>query len=461
MIVKAGLQKISWLLLPLALMGSLTRSHPNSHVILISVDGFAAYHLENQELELPNIRALVREGVWASSGETVFPSVTHPSHATIMTGVSPRRHGVIGNRMRNRETGEFFHVSQKSHSEMIEVPTIFDGAKKRGWTTVAMFWPETRGDPSVDFNIIHEHQAPRYDERGRLDPSIARPELLAELRAADIPIDVYFKWYPDFALKGARDIILARATGHLIRTRRPELVATLISVTDSTQHRYGPAHYLSKAALTTADHRIGTLREAVRAAGIQERTTFIITADHGFHSVGYEVNLHPLLSEVGLDGKLALHPGGWTLYVELTERFDAPRDAPLLEKFFEKALRLEGISKVVRPDEFHALGTRRYEEDPHVPGQYMIIADIDTHIVSDPANSSTRRHPKAKYSHGHGYLPTHPRMQPVFVISGYRIKRGVRIGHVRNHDIAPTIAHLLDFELENVEGRILKEALME
>ena len=131
--------------------GSYLAGADQSYVVLVSIDGFAAYHLENEKLELPNIRALASEGVWAESGETVFPSVTHPSHATIITGVSPRIHGVIGNTLRNRETGQSFSVTEKSH-EVIEVSTLFDAAKRRGLTTVAMFWPETKGDPSVDFN---------------------------------------------------------------------------------------------------------------------------------------------------------------------------------------------------------------------------------------------------------------------------------------------------------------------
>ena len=89
---------------------SLTKK--GNHVVLISIDGFAAYHLENEELELPNLRELIKEGVWAQSSKTIFPSVTHPSHATLITGVSPRQHGVLDNKMINRETGVSFAVTK-------------------------------------------------------------------------------------------------------------------------------------------------------------------------------------------------------------------------------------------------------------------------------------------------------------------------------------------------------------
>ncbi|MCP5119124.1 MAG: alkaline phosphatase family protein, partial [bacterium] len=102
------------------------------HVILVSIDGFAAYHLYNQELLLPNIRELIDQGVWAASSETVFPSVTHPSHTTILTGVLPRVHGVLSNGLVNRETGESFHPTNKPRKEVVKVPTLFDAAKAKG-----------------------------------------------------------------------------------------------------------------------------------------------------------------------------------------------------------------------------------------------------------------------------------------------------------------------------------------
>ena len=51
---------------------------PARHVVLISIDGMAACQLLDDQLEIPNIRELIRTGVWAESSETVFPSVTHP-----------------------------------------------------------------------------------------------------------------------------------------------------------------------------------------------------------------------------------------------------------------------------------------------------------------------------------------------------------------------------------------------
>lgn len=71
---------------------------------------------------------------------------------------------------------------------------------------------------------------------------------------------------------------------------------------------------------------------------------------------------------------------------------------------------------------------------------------------------TTRRLKKSPY-HGHGYFPDHPAMRPALILSGAGIAPGGRIGHVRNIDVAPTIAALLGLELSDVEGMVLRGAL--
>jgi predicted AlkP superfamily pyrophosphatase or phosphodiesterase len=427
-------------------------SAENAHVILVSIDGLAAYHLENDELELPNLRELIASGAWAEGSQSVFPSVTHPSHATLITGVQPRKHGILGNRMTHRDIGKAFHVTTLTRAEAIRVRTLFDAAREKGLVTAALCWPETRGDASIDFNLLHGHE--------ELDPGEVDPDLLASLRQAGIPIDSYYDWSEELQLQGYRDVLLARSAAWLIERHRPHLLAIHFQSTDSMQHARGPEHYLSKAALTQADFNLGLLRQAVRSAGLEDRTTFIIGADHGFHSVHHEVNLHPLLAASGLADRVRLQEGGWTMFLEKRREFDEQRDGAALESFFSEVLKLEGVHRLVRPEAFHELGYPRYEEDPHVAGQYMILGDIDTHLLGTAGTTATGRRPKERPSHGHGYLPGHPRMHAALVLSGRNVRTGIRFGMVRNEDVAPTIAELLHLRMPDVDGRPLHDALV-
>ena len=63
-------------------------------VIIISIDGFAAFYWRDPAVRAPVLRRLAECGALAAGMETVFPSTTWPTHASLVTGVSPRAHGV-------------------------------------------------------------------------------------------------------------------------------------------------------------------------------------------------------------------------------------------------------------------------------------------------------------------------------------------------------------------------------
>lgn len=439
----------------IAALGLMTHAQTSRHVVLITIDGFANFHLKNPGIDLPVIRALARAGVEAASGETVFPSVTHPSHTTLITGVRPLRHGVINNRLTNRLTGERLHVTNLDRSISVKVPTIFDAAKRGGLSTAAFFWPETRNDPSIDVNV-----AEVFNAESKADIDVVSPALLDELRAAGVPIDNYFRYYGDSFLMGTSDYVLAQAAAHVIKSRRPSLLAIHLLLTDEVQHELGPAHYRAHAALTAADHAVGLLVEAVREAGVADQTTFVITADHGFATIDKQVNLAPVFADPVLKDAVKLHPHGWSLFVERTPAFDTARHQAALDRAYQQATATSGVARLVRSEEFHALGLPTYEESPYIAGQDLLIGEIDTFLTADAVNPSTARVPLVPVRHEHGYLPTHPKMFTSLVLSGRGVKPGATIGHVRSLDVAPTIATLLGIEMTDVEGRVLTEALL-
>ncbi len=79
---------------------------PPEVLILVSIDGFASYYLDDPRADLPVLRRLAREGPSARRMEVSFPSVTWTCHTTLVTGVSPARHGVISNRFFDRAAGK-------------------------------------------------------------------------------------------------------------------------------------------------------------------------------------------------------------------------------------------------------------------------------------------------------------------------------------------------------------------
>ena len=439
----------------LAALLLLAQPQSSRHVVLVTIDGFANYHLKNPAIDLPTIRALAAAGVEAASGETVFPSVTHPSHTTLLTGVRPLRHGVINNRMTNRVTGEHFHITNLDRTASVKVPTLFDVARRGGLSTAAFFWPETKNDPSIDFNVPEV-----FTSESKADINAVPRAVLDELRAAGVPIDDYFRYYGDSFLMGTSDYVLARAAAQTIKTRKPSLLAIHLLLTDEVQHELGPDHYRARAALTAADHAVGVLVDAVGEAGLADQTTYVVTADHGFATIDKQVNLAPVFADPVLKDAVKLHPQGWSLFVEKTPAFDPARHQAALDRAYQRAATTAGVARIFRSAEFHALGIPTYDESPFIAGQDMVIGEVDTFLTADRANPSTARVPLTPPRHEHGYLPTDPKMFTSLVLSGRGIKKGATIGHVRSLDVAPTIARLLGLEMKDVEGRVLTEALL-
>src|ERR1700688_4959779 len=69
-------------------------------VMLISVDGLkpeAILDASRHGLKVPNLRAFLVNGAYASGVRGVLPTLTYPSHMTLMTGASPARHGIYAN----------------------------------------------------------------------------------------------------------------------------------------------------------------------------------------------------------------------------------------------------------------------------------------------------------------------------------------------------------------------------
>ncbi len=97
--------------------GLMGRAGADRHVLVISVDGMGAdfYRQTAPKARVPNLARLRAEGSSAEAVEGVYPSVTYPSHTTIVTGRSPAEHGIYSNvsvREPGKKTGGMVLVRQ-------------------------------------------------------------------------------------------------------------------------------------------------------------------------------------------------------------------------------------------------------------------------------------------------------------------------------------------------------------
>jgi predicted AlkP superfamily pyrophosphatase or phosphodiesterase len=69
-------------------------------LLMISIDGLRPDHVTAADtlgLKIPNLRRFLSDGAYAEGVQGVIPTVTYPSHTTLITGVWPARHGIHAN----------------------------------------------------------------------------------------------------------------------------------------------------------------------------------------------------------------------------------------------------------------------------------------------------------------------------------------------------------------------------
>jgi len=422
----------------------------NHHVILITIDGLAAFYLSDPQAPLPTLRRLAKEGAVAEGLRVSNPSVTWPNHTTLVTGVHPDRHSVLFNGVLVRTgPGEPVKLEGgRDQADLVAVPTLWDHLHRAGYRTAAINWPCTRGAKTLDDNFPDVPDQVRY----------TTPRLRAQLIGAGMLDDAETA---SFQAKSAasRDQIWTGAAVHLVRTRQPNLLLLHLLITDTIQHQHGPQSPAAYTALALADAHVAEVWRAVEAAHQREQTTIFITSDHGFAKPAKVISPNVIFRKGGLQRSLpnqraqAISEGG-TAFVYLTS--PATRDEDR-RRVIELLREHEGIAAILGPKDFAALHLPDPARNPQM-GDLILVAK-EGYAFSNEAFEDESITQLQKAAGSHGYLSTNPRMNGVFVAWGRGVKSGARLGMVDNIDVAPTVAALLGQTLPDVQGRVLREIL--
>ena len=409
-------------------------------VVVISLDGFPAYDLEDPKLPAPTLRQLMSSGSWAKRMQPVNPTVTWPNHTTMVTGLFPRDHGLLYNgalvRSENPLAVKVDPTVEKSR--MVHVPTIYDIAHESGLTTAQVDWVAINNASTINW---------AFPERAKAsDPLVAEMISKGLLRADDVGNEgkPTILW---------RDEIWTRAGSYIIREHKPNLLLFHLLSLDATHHVYGPRTLASYDAIAFLDSCVKQLVDAARDAGMFDRTTFIIVSDHGFKAVTKQIHLKSLLANAHLSSSVQAVPEGGSAMVYL-EKSDRSKLLPEARELFSKT---EGVQSVAGESEYAPLGLPTPEEDPQAPDLVVYAKDgygFSGGKEGDPVITSTE--PPVG---SHGYRNTDPEMDAIFIASGYSIRPHVVLDKIRNLSVAPTIASLLNLKLPKTEAPALEEIL--
>jgi len=231
----------------LTLLAIASKSFAKQPVLVISIDGLDQRYLGDRDklgLKIPTLRRLIAEGQWSAGVVGVVPTVTWPSHTTMITGLDPTEHGILNNRRPANEGGNYYWTV-----DLLKTTTLLDGAHAAGLKTATITWPVTVGAAS-DFNLpeyFGKRQGASMDLRTM--STQANPRDLAERIT---------KMFPSFHQEWVDDRTRILALRYLLRTERPDFILVHLVDLDNEAHQNGPFTPEALSVLEYQDELIGT-----------------------------------------------------------------------------------------------------------------------------------------------------------------------------------------------------------
>lgn len=417
-------------------------------VIVISIDGLPGHAWEDPRLPMPHLRKLAKEGVLGEGMTPPNPTVTWPSHTTMVTGVLPEKHGVLYNGLpvRMGEKKPIRVEPWRPKNELVLAPTVYDKAFQAGLTTAQVDWVAITDPKTITWQFP---EVP--DPQGKIEK-----ELVASGAITAEEVEEFMKGNPAW-----RDQKWTAAAIHIMKQHKPNLMLFHLLNTDAINHATGPKGHASNTAYAFADSLVGDFLRALEEAGLKDKTTIFVVSDHGFKTAKQIIKPNAILRQKGLlrgagteiDCDIYVYPEGGTAMLYIT---DSSRPKELLKTAKEIFSSVEGIDQIIEPKDYASYGFPQ-----PTPGGRMadlVLAAKDGYAFSGTTTGDAVALPGQGGNPGnHGYLNTFPDLRTTFLAWGHGIQKGTTIGRINAADLAPTIAYLLGVDMGKVKGRVLKE----
>ena len=197
-----------------------------TRVMIVSFDGLRPDVA--LRADMPHVRGLMARGSFTFWAHTTDVAITLPSHTSMLTGVTPEKHGIHWNQ-----------DDPDAKPEYPDVPTLFQLAKKRGRTT-----------------------------------AVAAGKSKFRVFACPGALDWKF-------IKEASDDEVADAAASIVREHQPEVLFVHFPDCDRVGHKVGWGTPQQIDAVSHADKAFGRVLDALNDEHLIDKTLIIVTADHG------------------------------------------------------------------------------------------------------------------------------------------------------------------------------------
>ncbi len=425
-----------------------------SPVLLISIDGLRPADLteaEQRGLKIPNLRRFLAEGSYAQGVIGVLPTVTYPSHATLLTGASPAAHGIVSNATFDPQQinagGWFWFASD------IKLPTLWSASAKAGLKVGNVHWPVSVGAAGIKWNLPQIWRTGHGDD-AKLIAALASPGLVAEL---ETNVGTAYAAGIDESIEA--DELRGRFAEQLLAAHRPDLTTVYLTALDHEQHIEGPGSPKAHAVLERIDAIVGKLVAAAKAA--RPGSTIAVVSDHGFESSSDEINFFRAFIDAGLirldgAGKVASWdampwPSGGSVAVVLARK----DDTTLTERTRTALAALKAnpesqIDRVIEATEIASMGGN--------PAAAFYVNLKPAAIAAGFAGATAPLRKASARKGMHGHFPLALNLRSSFMIMGPGIAKNRSLGEIDMRSIAPTLATVLRIKLDSAEKPALNIA---
>ena len=379
------------------------------YVILVSLDGFRYDYARKYDAH--NLVALGERGASAPDGMIpAYPSITFPNHYTIVTGLYPEHHGIVGN--------VFYDPARKQVYSYRDPQAQSDGtwyggtplwvlAEQQGMHAACFFWPGSEADIQGMRPSYYMKYDAKYPNEKRVE------QVLAWLR--------------------------------LPPAQRPHFITLYFSDVDSAGHAHGPDSEEVAGAVHEVDKEVGRLEAGL--ARLKLPVDVIVLADHGMIKVeGDWIDLDQHFDR--------------SLLERSEETFMYPKSEADAAKIYDSLNGKSDKFRVYRsghvPEHLHFDGNPR-EGDPIVvpTGPYLLRVS-----APPPAPAGAAGNPAmAGGGHGsgppvgmHDYDPASmPEMKAIFYAAGPDIRGGVKVTPFEDVNVYPLVAHMLGLDIARLK----------
>lgn len=403
---------------------------------------------------LPGFKRVMKEGVYVPHMRGVYPTLTYPSHASIISGRPPKSTGIINNR--RFEPGSLKH-DWFWYERDIKGDTLFKSGIRAGKKIAAFLWPvSASANITSNFAEIFPTKPGQKQAILTMKNSTLRTAIPIELKFGKCRRGVEEPFLDDYTMNGTR---------YILDKIDPDMMFIHILDVDVNKHEYGTDTKETRDAVTRVGQRIEQILDWRDHHYMSEHIDVVFLSDHS--QINTPNMIYPLtdFEEEGWlksqDGciasyKAAPHSAGGSCYVYLNTEVenDEELQARLKDDLAAYMKAQEGIETIYYQPEIEEMGAdpeafamleakEGYEFSEFFEGTELAIHEKQTHLAN------------------HGFHPDKPNYNAVFMATGPSFKKGF-VDNERGSllNIAPTLAKIQNIDLKDPVGHVMENLLI-